>query len=205
MTNNHFQTRTVSHIEVAQEDSHSLAKKIFVGNLPYEAEENQLAAWFLANGFPTNTVSITIDRLSGQPRGFGFVEMNDKLAERCILACNGQDFLGRTLIINEASYLSGAGPPCVWTRLFPGDRKARRCPIDNPASCIHQVASSSCRELSVGRFDRGKSGKISVSDSSEQRLDTLKRKFVSVLRGVRRETGVASESSRRKRRLASRR
>ena len=83
-----------------------MVKKIFVGNLPYQAKENQLAEWFMANGFPINSVTITTDRLSGHPRGFGFVEMSDKLADRCVLACNGQDFLGRTLIINEASSLA---------------------------------------------------------------------------------------------------
>jgi cold-inducible RNA-binding protein len=79
-----------------------LVKKIFVGNLPLDADEAQLTAWFRRNGFPTEAVSISVDRLSGQPRGFGFVEMSEQLAERCILACNGQDFLGRTLVINEA-------------------------------------------------------------------------------------------------------
>jgi RNA recognition motif-containing protein len=79
-----------------------LAKKIFVGNLPLDADEAQLRAWFRRNGFPTEAVSISIDRLSGQPRGFGFVEMSENVAEHCILACNGQDFLGRTLVISEA-------------------------------------------------------------------------------------------------------
>jgi RNA recognition motif-containing protein len=79
-----------------------LAKKIFVGNLPLDASEAQLTAWFRRNGFPTETVSISVDRLSGQPRGFGFVEMSEQLAQRCIVACNGQDFLGRTLVINQA-------------------------------------------------------------------------------------------------------
>ena len=79
-----------------------MAKKIFVGNLPLDANEAQLAAWFQSNGFPTEAVSISVDRLSGQARGFGFVEMSEQVAERCILACNGQDFLGRTLVVNEA-------------------------------------------------------------------------------------------------------
>ena len=81
---------------------HLLAKKIFVGNLPYDADANQLLAWFRRNGFPADAVNLSFDRLSGHPRGFGFVEMNEQLAARCVLACNGQDFLGRTLIVNEA-------------------------------------------------------------------------------------------------------
>jgi RNA recognition motif-containing protein len=80
-----------------------LAKRIFVGNLPYEADETQLRAWFEGAGFPAQTVTIAVDRLSGHPRGFGFIEVSDKHAVRCIRSCNGQEFLGRTLIINEAS------------------------------------------------------------------------------------------------------
>ena len=79
-----------------------LAKTIFVGNLPYETDANQLLAWFEGNGFPAETVDLSVDRLSGEPRGFGFVEMNEQIANQCVLACNGQDFLGRTLIVNEA-------------------------------------------------------------------------------------------------------
>jgi RNA recognition motif-containing protein len=76
--------------------------KIFVGNLPYQANANQLQEWFMTNGFPAQSVSIIVDRFSGQPRGFGFVEMSEELAVRCVMACNGQDFLGRTLVINDA-------------------------------------------------------------------------------------------------------
>jgi RNA recognition motif-containing protein len=43
-----------------------------------------------------------VDRLYGQPRGFGYVEVREDLAARCVIACNGQDFLGRTLVINDA-------------------------------------------------------------------------------------------------------
>ena len=77
-------------------------KKIFVGNLPYDAAENDLGEWFATNGFPPASVEISVDQLTGQPKGFGFIEIEDKLVRRCILRCNGQDFLGRTLIINEA-------------------------------------------------------------------------------------------------------
>lgn len=99
-----------------------MAKKIFVGNLPYQANEQQLREWFLANGFTAESVNISIDRLSGQPRGFGYVEMKDALARRCILACNGQDFLGRTLVINEAS-------PVYDRRIFPSLQTSARLHI----------------------------------------------------------------------------
>ena len=82
-----------------------MVKRIFVGNLPYEADEDQLLEWFRSNGFPADTASISVDNLSGHPRGFAFVEMDDTLAEACISACNGQDFLGRALIVNAAQPL----------------------------------------------------------------------------------------------------
>ena len=80
--------------------------KIFVGNLPYQADEHQLQEWFSSNGFPARSVIIVVDRISGQPRGFGFVEVSEDVAARCVLACNGQDFLGRTLVINNAETLA---------------------------------------------------------------------------------------------------
>jgi RNA recognition motif-containing protein len=82
-----------------------LHKKIFVGNLPYDAEEIQIKDWFVKNGFPAEGVAIVTDRFSGQPRGFGFVEMREESATRCVLACNGRNFLGRTLIVNDATPL----------------------------------------------------------------------------------------------------
>ena len=80
--------------------------KIFVGNLPYQANEHQLQEWFSANGFPALSVNIVVDRISGQPRGFGFVEISEDIGRRCVLACNGQDFLGRTLVVNNAETLT---------------------------------------------------------------------------------------------------
>ena len=57
--------------------------KIFVGNLPYQADEHQLQEWFSGNGFPALSVNIVVDRISGQPRGFGFVEVSEDIAVRC--------------------------------------------------------------------------------------------------------------------------
>ena len=90
----------------ALKENDFLRKKIFVGNLPYQTDESQLREWFVRNGFPAQSVDIAVDRLSGQPRGFGFVEMSEDLAVRCVMACNGQDFLGRTLVINDAQSLT---------------------------------------------------------------------------------------------------
>jgi len=82
-------------------------KKIFVGNLPYEVDEAGLSKWFAEKGFPIASADIRVDPVTGQPRGFGFVDMDEKNVKRCVLSCNGQDLLGRTLVINEASALPG--------------------------------------------------------------------------------------------------
>jgi RNA recognition motif-containing protein len=77
-------------------------KNIFVGNLSFGATEDAVRALFEAHG-TVDRVSIVTDRETGQPRGFGFVEMaNDAEAERAIAALNGQELGGRTLNINEA-------------------------------------------------------------------------------------------------------
>jgi cold-inducible RNA-binding protein len=77
-------------------------KNIFVGNLSFGATEDSLRALFEAHG-TVSRVNIVTDRDSGQPRGFGFVEMaNDAEGDRAIAALNGTDLDGRTLSINEA-------------------------------------------------------------------------------------------------------
>lgn len=77
-------------------------KNIFVGNLSYGATEDSVRSLFESHG-TVGKVSIITDRDSGQPRGFGFVEMpNDAEAERAINALNGTEMNGRALNINEA-------------------------------------------------------------------------------------------------------
>ncbi len=78
-------------------------KKLYVGNLSFGTTEEQLQEWFAQAGVNTDTVTLVRDRFSGQPRGFGFVEIaNDEEAERAIAALNGQTFLGRPAVVNEA-------------------------------------------------------------------------------------------------------
>jgi RNA recognition motif-containing protein len=82
--------------------------KIYVGNLPYTATEDQVRAAFEAHGQVTS-VSLPNDRETGRPRGFGFVEMNQADAARAIQAVNGQDLGGRSLRVNEALEKPRAG------------------------------------------------------------------------------------------------
>ncbi|MBK6674255.1 MAG: RNA-binding protein [Proteobacteria bacterium] len=75
--------------------------KIYVGNLPFTATEDQVRALFAAHG-TVESVSLPNDRETGRPRGFGFVEMSQADASRAIQAVNGQDMGGRALRVNEA-------------------------------------------------------------------------------------------------------
>jgi RNA recognition motif-containing protein len=82
-------------------------KNIFVGNLSFTATEGAIRSMFEAHG-TVGRVNICTDRDSGQPRGFGFVEMNDDgEGERAIAALNGRDLDGRALNINEARPKTG--------------------------------------------------------------------------------------------------
>jgi RNA recognition motif-containing protein len=75
--------------------------KIYVGNLPFTATEDQVRALFAAHG-TVESVALPNDRETGRPRGFGFVEMSSADAARAIQAVNGQDLGGRPLRVNEA-------------------------------------------------------------------------------------------------------
>lgn len=79
-----------------------MAKRIYVGGLPYSTNEGELDNLFAAFG-TVNETSIISDRYTGQPKGFGFVEMeNDGEAESAINSLNGSQLGGRTLTVNEA-------------------------------------------------------------------------------------------------------
>ncbi len=77
-------------------------KNIYVGNLSYDATEDQIRSLFEQYG-PVDRVSIVTDRDTGQPRGFGFVEMtDDDAASKAMDALNGTNLGGRNLTVNEA-------------------------------------------------------------------------------------------------------
>jgi len=77
-------------------------KNIYVGNLSFDATEDQVRSMFEAYG-PVDRVSIITDRDSGQPRGFAFVEMpDDDSAGKAMEALNGSNLGGRNLTVNEA-------------------------------------------------------------------------------------------------------
>jgi RNA recognition motif-containing protein len=77
-----------------------MSTKIYVGNLPFSATEDQIQKLFGAHG-AVESVSIITDRETGRPRGFGFVEMSSG-AKEAIEALNEKDMDGRALKVNEA-------------------------------------------------------------------------------------------------------
>jgi RNA recognition motif-containing protein len=77
-------------------------KNIFVGNLSFNTNEDELRQIFESYG-QVDRVSILTDRDTGRSRGFGFVEMtSDEDGEKAITALNGSQFGGRTINVNEA-------------------------------------------------------------------------------------------------------
>jgi len=78
-------------------------KKLYVGNLPFKATEDDVAALFAEVGVQPDSLTLLRDRFTGQPRGFGFAEIRDDAeAEKVVAALNGKQFMGRALVVNEA-------------------------------------------------------------------------------------------------------
>ncbi len=76
--------------------------KLYVGNLPHAMTEEELNTLFTEAGHVASAKIIT-DRQTGQPRGFGFVEMETKLeGQKAISMINGRTVDGRPLVVNEA-------------------------------------------------------------------------------------------------------
>jgi RNA recognition motif-containing protein len=79
-----------------------MAKKLYVGNLPYSVGDSDLQAMFEAHG-TVQSAQVIMDRDTGRSKGFGFVEMgSDQEAQAAIAALNGQERDGRALVVNEA-------------------------------------------------------------------------------------------------------
>lgn len=83
-------------------------KKLYVGNLPFDATQESVRAAFEAHG-TVHDVSLITDRDTGRPRGFAFVEMDEQGAKAAIEALDSTDFGGRDLKVNEARERGGGG------------------------------------------------------------------------------------------------
>jgi len=87
----------------------NLGKKLYVGNLPFSATEDEIRSAFGAHG-SVASVNVIMDRETGRPRGFAFVEMEDAGgADAAIRALDGTDFGGRTVKVSEAQDRRGGG------------------------------------------------------------------------------------------------
>lgn len=75
--------------------------KLYVGNLPFSADDSAVRQLFSQHG-TVDSVAMIMDRETGRPRGFGFVEMPKADAARAMQALNGHDMGGRALKVNEA-------------------------------------------------------------------------------------------------------
>lgn len=79
-----------------------MSKKIYIGNLPFTSTEADLKDLFGRHG-TVESVSVIMDRETGRPRGFAFVEMEDaSSAQNAIRALDGSDLGGRSIKVNEA-------------------------------------------------------------------------------------------------------
>jgi RNA recognition motif-containing protein len=86
-----------------------MSKRLYVGNLPYSLTEADLRDVFAESGNVAE-VKVVLDRETGRPRGFAFVEMaTDEEAATAIKVLNGREVQGRAMNVSEARERSGGG------------------------------------------------------------------------------------------------
>ena len=91
-----------------------MSTKLFVGNLSFNTTENELQDAFAAHGTVTET-NLMVDRMTGRPRGFGFVTMSTpEEAQKAIDAMNGAQLGGRALTVN-IKWASRLTCPSIYT------------------------------------------------------------------------------------------
>src|SRR5262245_42752923 len=89
----------------------NMTSRLYVGNLPYHATEDLITQHFSSSG-EVKAVNLMLDRMSGQSRGFCFVEMaTPDAAQKAIADLNGKDFAGRSLRVDIAEERRPSGGP----------------------------------------------------------------------------------------------
>lgn len=87
-----------------------MAKKLYVGGLPYSTTDEELRATFAQAG-EVESANVIMDKMTGRSRGFGFVTMpNDEEAMKAIETMNNSEMGGRTITVNEAKPLAERPP-----------------------------------------------------------------------------------------------
>jgi cold-inducible RNA-binding protein len=103
-----------------------MATKLFVGNLSFNATQDQLRDLFGAHG-AVSEVDVIKDKFSGRPRGFAFVTMDTKeAADAAVQALNGKEIDGRALTVNEARPREERAPRSGGGGGYGGGRGGRR-------------------------------------------------------------------------------
>lgn len=103
-----------------------MAKKLYVGGLPYTTSEDALKDYFSQAG-TVESATIISDKMTGRSKGFGFIEMSsDAEAQSAVDMFNGKEFEGRTLTVNEARPMEARPPRRQGGRDFGGGGGSRR-------------------------------------------------------------------------------
>lgn len=86
-----------------------MGRKLYVGNLGYDVNDEQLSQLFSAHG-TVDSASVIMDRSTGRSKGFAFVEMSsNEEAQAAMSALDGQDVGGRSIKVNEAKPRTDSG------------------------------------------------------------------------------------------------
>jgi RNA recognition motif-containing protein len=75
--------------------------KLYVGNMPFSMDETQIRSLFSQHG-EISSANVIMDRDSGRPRGFAFIEMSDQDARKAMSALDAYEVDGRNLKVSEA-------------------------------------------------------------------------------------------------------
>jgi len=87
-----------------------MAKRLYVGNLPYSTTDEELKSMFAQAG-TVDSANVISDKFSGRSKGFGFVEMStDEEAQKAIDTFNGQKIGDRAIVVNEARPMTERAP-----------------------------------------------------------------------------------------------
>jgi cold-inducible RNA-binding protein len=88
-----------------------MGTRLFIGNLSYNVNEQELREAFSTEGIEVRSVRVALDRETGRPRGFAFVEtMTDEGAKSSIEKLSGRVLQGRSIVVEEAQARPGGGP-----------------------------------------------------------------------------------------------
>ena len=80
-----------------------MSKKVFIGNVPFQAQDEDLKSWFASNSVQPAGVAIVKHRMTGKSRGFGFADFHThEEAEAAVNALNGVELQGRRLMLSLA-------------------------------------------------------------------------------------------------------